>query len=66
MLNKFKLLLLRFRSDEAGVTAIEYGLIAVLIAILIIAGATLTGTSLDAAFKSVASALGSATPAATP
>ena len=62
MLDKFKLLLRRFRLGKSGVTAIEYGLIAVLIAILIIAGATLTGGKLDAAFNAIANALGTATP----
>ena len=40
--------------SESGVTAIEYGLIASLIAIGIIAGLTLTGTHLAAIFTYVA------------
>lgn len=43
--------------DEAGATAIEYGLIAALIAVAIVAAATLTGTNLSATFTSVASSL---------
>ena len=44
-----------FRSNsERGVTAIEYGLIASLIALGIIAGVTLTGTNLAAIFNYVA------------
>ena len=40
--------------SESGVTAIEYGLIAGLIAISIIAGATLTGTHLAGIFTYIA------------
>ena len=39
-----------FIRNEAGATAIEYGLIAALIAVAIIVGATLLGTSLDGLF----------------
>lgn len=41
----------RFYRDEEGVTAIEYGLIASLIALAIIVGATLVGTNLNALFN---------------
>jgi pilus assembly protein Flp/PilA len=37
----------RFLKDERGSTAIEYGLIAALIAVGVIVGMTATGTSLD-------------------
>ena len=47
-----------FARDEEGVTAIEYGLIAALIAIAIIASATVVGDRLCATFNSVAVALG--------
>jgi len=40
----------RFASDEDGVTAIEYGLIASLVALALIAGATTLGVKLDAMF----------------
>jgi pilus assembly protein Flp/PilA len=43
-----------FLLDEDGVTAIEYGLIAALIAVVIVAAVTLVGTKLDALFTSVA------------
>ena len=43
--------------DDDGVTAIEYGLIAALIAIVIIAGATLVGTNLDALFTYISTKL---------
>ncbi len=54
-----------FRGDESGATAIEYGLIAGLIAVVIITGATLTGTSLDSQFTTISSSLTPATPAPT-
>ena len=50
-------LLQRLRNDESGVTAIEYGLIAALIAVVIIVAVTLVGTQLDTTFDKVASAL---------
>jgi pilus assembly protein Flp/PilA len=40
--------------SESGVTAIEYGLVAALIAIGIIAGVTLTGTHLAGIFNYIA------------
>jgi len=43
----------KFRENK-GATAIEYGLLAGLIAVMIIAGATLTGTSLSAMFNAIA------------
>lgn len=50
----------RFVRDEEGVTAIEYGLIAALIAVVIIASAGLVGTNLDAVFDHIATTLGAA------
>jgi pilus assembly protein Flp/PilA len=43
--------------DEAGVTAIEYGLIAALVAIAAIAAMTTLGTSLSSVFSLVATDL---------
>ncbi len=40
--------------EELGATAVEYGLIAGLIAIAIVAGATLLGTNLNDAFTFIA------------
>ncbi len=40
--------------DNSGVTAIEYGLIASLIAVVIIGAITLVGTNLSATFQTVA------------
>jgi pilus assembly protein Flp/PilA len=50
-------LLLRFATDEAGVTAIEYGLIATLIAVATITAVTSVGTNLATKFSAVATAL---------
>jgi pilus assembly protein Flp/PilA len=47
----------RFVRDEDGVTAIEYGLIASLIAVAIIAAVTLVGTQLKGVFNTIASDL---------
>ena len=49
-----KSLLNRFVADESGATAIEYGLIATLIGVAIIAGATALGGALNDTFQSVA------------
>jgi pilus assembly protein Flp/PilA len=47
-----------FLRDESGATAIEYGLIAALIAVVIITVLTNIGTSLNAKFTAVATGLG--------
>jgi pilus assembly protein Flp/PilA len=47
----------RFRRERSGATAIEYGLIAGLISVVIIGAVTLTGTNLSATFNSIANAL---------
>jgi len=46
-----------FVREDDGVTAIEYGLIACLIAVVIIASVTIVGTSLVAVFTAVSNAL---------
>jgi len=48
----------RLLKKDEGVTAIEYGLIAALIAIVIIVAVTAVGDSLQATFEDVAAALG--------
>ena len=50
-------LISRFVRDESGATAIEYGLIAALIAVVIITALTAVGTNLTATFTSVSGAL---------
>ncbi len=52
-----KTLLFRFAQDESGVTAIEYGLIAALISVVIIGAVTTVGGNLQTVFNSVATAL---------
>ncbi|AVR89643.1 Flp family type IVb pilin [Thauera aromatica] len=47
----------RFVRDEEGVTAIEYGLIAALIAVVIIGSVEAVGVALKAVFDAVAAAL---------
>ena len=47
----------RFVGDESGATAIEYGLIAALIAVAIIAAATTLGTKLSSTFNKVSTQL---------
>jgi pilus assembly protein Flp/PilA len=53
MINLFS----RFVRDESGATAIEYGLIAALIAVVIITGLTSVGTNLNTKFASIATSL---------
>lgn len=52
-----KSLVNRFLKNESGATAIEYGLIAALIAVIIIGALQLAGTQLNVAFNKVATAL---------
>ena len=47
----------QFRKDEKGATAIEYGLIAALISVVIIAALNALGPQLDIAFTGVADAV---------
>lgn len=48
----------RFLKDESGATAIEYGLIAALIAVGIIAAATMLGGNLSTLFTNIGTRLG--------
>ena len=57
-MEKFVLATRRFMRDEEGVTAIEYGLIASLIAVAIIVAAGQVGTGLSDTFKNIAACLG--------
>jgi len=47
----------KLRKDENGATAIEYGLIAGLISVIIISAVTLVGTTLSAVFNHIGSTL---------
>ena len=48
-----KKLFVRLLKDELGVTAIEYGLIAGLVAVVIIGAVTTVGTELNAVFTTI-------------
>ncbi|HLB80773.1 MAG TPA: Flp family type IVb pilin [Dongiaceae bacterium] len=50
----------RFAKDESGATAIEYGLIAALVSVVIIGALTALGTALDSIFNEVATELNNA------
>lgn len=50
----------RFLKDESGATAIEYGLIAALISVGIIAGATALGSSVNSTFTNVSDTMNNA------
>jgi pilus assembly protein Flp/PilA len=52
----------RFMKDESGATAIEYGLIAALIAVVLIAILGAVGGALNTKFGEVNTALGGAAP----
>ena len=47
----------RFLKDESGATAIEYGLIAALISVVIIGALTALGTNLNTKFTAVSTSL---------
>jgi len=50
-------LISRFVRDESGATAIEYGLIAALIAVVIITGLTTVGTKLNTELAAIGTSL---------
>ena len=49
--------LARFVNDESGATAIEYGLIVALIAVVIITAVTTVGTNLKTSFTTIGSSV---------
>ena len=55
--SSMKNLLSQFFADESGATAIEYGLIAAGIAVVIIAAVQLIGTNLTSTFTTIAGAV---------
>jgi pilus assembly protein Flp/PilA len=57
LMNKFLTQVKRFAADEEGATAIEYGLLAGLISVVIIAGVTAVGTNLEAVFQYISTKL---------
>ncbi len=50
-------LISRFVRDESGATAIEYGLIAALIAVVVIGAVTTVGTKLSGTFSTVSGSI---------
>ncbi len=58
--------LTKLRTNEEGATAIEYGLIAALIAVALITALNTLGTDLSEMFGGVATEVDNATPVATP
>jgi pilus assembly protein Flp/PilA len=54
----------RFRDDESGASALEYGLVVGLIALVIIAGLALAGNTLSQLFNFIGSELSNVTPGA--
>ncbi|WP_342236298.1 Flp family type IVb pilin [Inquilinus sp. OTU3971] len=58
----FKKLISRFARDQKGVTAIEYGLIAALVAVVIIGAVTTIGTDLKTSFSYIATSLPNSAP----
>jgi pilus assembly protein Flp/PilA len=57
MMNTLTCLMLRLKNDRGGVTALEYGLMASLVAVALIAGATTLGTSLSNTFTAIAGSI---------
>jgi pilus assembly protein Flp/PilA len=53
----------KFVKDDSGATAIEYGLIAALVSVAIIAALGILGDNLNATFTAVANNLSTAAPA---
>ncbi len=52
----------RFIKDESGATAIEYGLIAALISVALITGASALGNKLNLMFNSLSNTISAKTP----
>jgi pilus assembly protein Flp/PilA len=53
----------RFLKDESGATAIEYGLIAALISVALITGATTLGSKLNTVFEGLSTKMSTASTA---
>lgn len=61
-MNKLMNSVMKFFREEDGVTAIEYGLIAALIAVVIVAAVTSVGTDLNGTFTTIHEKLSAANP----
>ncbi len=57
MLNKFKNYVRILSEDDCGAPAIEYGLIAALIAVIIIGAVAIVGTDLSNLFNTISSSI---------
>ena len=55
-----KNLISRFANDESGATAIEYGLLAALIAVVLITALTTLGRNMSTQFSKIATSVGNA------
>ena len=55
-----KNLIARFANDESGATAIEYGLLAALIAVVLITAVTSLGRNMSTQFSTIADKIGTA------
>lgn len=63
MLSLYTNLMIRLRSDEKGATAVEYGIMVGLIAVVIIVAVSTLGGTLDGFFDTVNNTLKPAAPA---
>jgi pilus assembly protein Flp/PilA len=61
MLSLYTNLMIRLRSDEKGATAVEYGIMVALIAVVIIVAVGLLGGTLTTMFESVKCQVGGGT-----
>jgi pilus assembly protein Flp/PilA len=63
MLSLYTNLMVRLRTEEKGATAVEYGIMVALIAVVIIAAVTLLGGTLDDLFTDVKTKIAPTAPA---
>jgi pilus assembly protein Flp/PilA len=57
LISDLKAFIRRLTTDEAGVTAVEYGVIGAVIIVVALAAFQLVGTSLDTTMRAIAAAL---------
>jgi len=57
MMDRMRSALIALRTDESGATAIEYGLILVLISLTVVSWATFVGSSVSGFFTDVANGM---------
>ena len=60
LLSKFIKKIKNLKKNKSGATAIEYGLIAALVSVVLIGALTTLGTNIRSTFNTVASSIGSA------